>query len=402
MFKIVPSPPKSLFITLLGISFVCLLSSWLTPKKLPDSPPASIPSFAGRDFPIYWTAWRIAHTEAPLFESASYQRMISDPLEASFSLHNPPWTLILFSPLGGVSYQIALGLWLTFNFACFVFTVFFSLKLFEISLPPPWLLLITAIFPASFSCLYFGQLTILLTCAALVLVVCLKTKNDYWAGFCLSWMTIKPHLFFLFLIPIGLTIIKDRRWAIFTGFLLSFGTILTLLTWIRPLAISDWITWLGSGHATEWSTANLATWVRLLVWHFSNQDILWPVYAIPILSIIVTFFFLLSRNSPKSWIQYFLVLIPLSLILGPYAWSYDFCLLLPWQAALLAPLLTKTSTSTRIGLAIVIGVQLIWILQGTLFSGDMHTFAWFPLIVLLTWLWFSSRFTIIESEDDRG
>jgi hypothetical protein len=373
-----PFVPFALLIGLMAILF-CLFAS-LTPGKISQSA-AAIGEGGGRDFPVYWAAWRIFQAGESPYSLKYTQSLRSDSVTAEDVLHNPPWCLWLIAPVGWLPYSAALNAWLILNFLCIPLGVFLCSKIYQHPLPKPRALFLLCVFAPAFSCWYFGQLTLFLTIITLLLILCLQKQWQWGIGFCLAVMTIKPHIYYLFAFIVGLYALRGLRWRVFMGFFIT-ATIMSLPFILNSNAIAEWFSWLQSGQAALWQTTTLSTWFRIYLVTESGIPPAWPLYFFPGFSIIVSSVWFFKRSKkPIDWGQLSIPLIALSLLTAPYSWAYDFCLLIGWHVLMLTAGRRQSLTFPLIA----IFSTLMFLIQTAWLDGDLHLLVWFPFIVLASW-----------------
>jgi len=359
------------------------------PETLPEAPPAWIPQAVGRDFPIYWTAWQLVGTGQSLQESQAFQPYLRDSLDSDFALHNPPWILLGFLPFALMPFPTALTAWLLVNAIAALLAVRGAFALFGIPHPPPLLYALGLCFPPLFTCLFYGQITLMLTTLMLALLVFLIKKQACAAGLCLAIATVKPHLFFIFVVFLAADWVRTRQWAVPAWGAVHFSLLLLLTCWIHPQALSNWWQWAIEGGASGWMTATLSSWVRLLTWHLTGAVADWPTALIPSTALVVAMVWNFKREGPKPLWNQFIWGIGLSLVFAPYAWSYDFVLLLPWHISCVVigyRWIAGGEVPVPIWPAFLpVALWAAWTAQLLWLSTDMHAFVWVPVSILASW-----------------
>ncbi len=369
---------------------IFVLSWSLTPKEVPQRPPAHLPELTGKDFPIYWAAWRMVIAGEPVYESSFFESWISDPLDETFCLHNPPWVLVFFAPFGALPFAAGLMVWQLTLLGALAGSVQLAMKTVGIpKLEPRWWALACIFLPA-FVCWQVGQWTLLLTLASLCLYGAVRDEKPWIAGACLTFMTIKPHLFSLLVIWMGFYILRRRKWMIPLAFAVFFTPTLTMTWWLRPSVFSEWWQWVLSGHAGVWMTGTPASWMRALWEVYIGGTSTWiaPLWFMAGLLICLPW---LWRWSAALRFQHWPLLLAGSLLIAPYAWSYDYALLICWQAGGLGIWLAarqRGGSASAFYWILPLTGGILWLMQATLLTGDMHTFMWFPIWVgIAAWHW---------------
>jgi len=364
-----------------------LLMHWglyhLTGTTVPENAQARIIETGGRDLPIYWCAWQVHTKNENLYSLEQTEKYRSDKIGHKDVIHNPPWSLWLFAPVTWLPYKYAHMAWIILNFILIPLNVLLSLRLYRISTPRPLIFLFMCLFTPAFLCWHYGQVTLLLTTITLLMLYSHRLRYDWLVGACLSFMTIKPHIYYLLAFLIGLDAIFHVRWRIFIGFALTF-VVLLLPFKIQGTAITDWLTWVSNGQASVYMTTTISTWIRIFIAPDNGIPPVWPMYLIPSLSLLAgSCWYLLRRRSNWAWEELSIPLIAISLFTAPYSWAYDFCLLIGWHVLLV----NSWNKNKRIWLLIACFFSLMFIAQTSLTLGDMHLLIWFPVMAICSW-WF--------------
>lgn len=369
--------------TLLGsLVFLYFLSYYLTPEA--GNAVAANPIQAdvgGRDFPVYWAAWQIHRNGGNIYSLETTRSFRSDPIEFEDVIHNPPWALWLVAPIAWLPFQSAHTAWLVINFVFIPVTIFLALKLFRLPAPRPAILLVLCLFAPTFSCWYYGQLTIILTAITYLMLLCHRKKWDWATGFCLALMTIKPHIYYLLALVVGLYALWQWRWKVFAGFISTMSVLLFPFRYHSD-SLSNWQDWLGTGQATLWMTTTISTWIRILLAPESGLPPAWPIFLIPALSLAgCLIWFWTKRHREPDWARLCVPLLALSLLTAPYSWAYDYCLLICWHVACIS----IPSQKPKLLITVSTAATLLFLFQVSQLQGDMHWLIWFPFIVLASW-----------------
>jgi hypothetical protein len=285
-----------------------------------------------RDFVEYWAASRLLLTgnnpygPQELFE---LQRSVGWSDSIPLLMWNPPWTLSFILPFGLASFDVAQLLWLLFH--TFI-VVFCAKQLWLLYGGPPtayrkaWLVVLT--FAPAYLVLLLGQIGPLILLGLVGFLYC--ARNKYWkcAGAFTILVFIKPHLLYLFWIALVLWVIEKRQWQLMKG-----AAIAGLITAIIPLLFSpsvyadyvqlNAIKTLPTPY--DWQTPTIGVAARLL---FGGEKI-WLQFVPCFIGIVWLLFHWKKSKNEWEWAGQLPGLIVASLATAPFAWSFDYIVLLP-------------------------------------------------------------------------
>jgi len=193
------------------------------------------------DFVTYWAAGRLFLSGGdPYSISATFaiERSLGWIYAQPLMMVNPPYALLLVTPLAMVPFQVA-------HYGCFavslVIEVVCSLALWRYfggERRLQWIALgvLVTFLPAA-SSEHYGQVTPLMLGGMTGFLWALRKKKDVLAGACLVLLGLKPHLLYLVLLAILLWSIQSKKWQIPTVALLcSAGASLGAIVYNRNVA----------------------------------------------------------------------------------------------------------------------------------------------------------------------
>lgn len=169
--------------------------------------------------------------------------------------------------------------------------------------------------------------------------------------------------------------------------------ILSLITWlVSPHAFGFWI---GIPKPpVMFKSATLVTIVRDLLLPLVDSPPLWPIYAIPLVTVIAVFA-LVDWKAVDSKLENFLVpILCLSCLTAPYGWTFDQSLLLIAQTGLISMFYNSKLTSKQVKryyYSLVLANLLAFIVF-VLVPYEQYFF-WYPMVPLLIW-WHSRTITV--------
>jgi Glycosyltransferase family 87 len=293
---------------------------------------ASNPKYV-RDFVEYWAASRLLLTGNNPYgpqELFDLQRSVGWTDSIPLLMWNPPWTLSFTLPFGLASFDVAQFSWLLFN----TFIVLFCAKqLWLLYGGPPtayrraWLVVLT--FAPAYLVLILGQIGPLILLGLVGFLHFARDKHWKWAGALTILVSIKPHLLYLFWIALVLWIIEKRQWQLMIGATVSGFIAATIPLLFSPSVYTDYIQ-LNNTTAKwptpyDWQTPTIGQAARV----FFAPEAIWLQFVPCFIGI---FWLLLHWHKSKNqweWSAQLPILIVASLATSPFAWSFDYIVLLP-------------------------------------------------------------------------
>ncbi len=256
---------------------------------------------------------------------------------------NPPWAIPIFMPFMIWSFQASRILWFLFNATAFILPTLLlhhTLKLCRITAVN-----FTIAFLPGIMMLWYGQLSFMIYLSLLLGFLAYKAERDILAG--LLWIpcTLKPHLVYLTGIVIVISILSEKRWKILISGVCGLAALNLLVLWFDPAIFSEY----RSLNKTPmiYKSSTIPTVIRMVWIELFNYNPTWPVFALPLTAAlfvatqrivaIQTTKELSSDNRRKRFtIDDLCFYTSLSLALAPYAWMYDYSLLVIVQCVMFA------------------------------------------------------------------
>lgn len=348
--------------------------------------PADLP-FGSTDLIAFWSGVQAFLAGSNPYDPQvllSYQQSVLPGITSPQAFLNPPWTLPFLALLFWPSFEAARILWILFNCASVFLITLLSMRIClaeqrvsgqdskRQDLLAPFLLAVSFV-PALLT-IQLGQLSLMVTLALVIGISALHQRRELLAGLAFLPLTLKPHL----LIPLGIALLlyffqsKNFRTplAVLLG---SIGLTAIALCWNIGI-LDQWL--LLEFDLLNYQTATLATVLRQAIYWGTDQLTKWPTYLMPsIAAVIVILKFglrpqLFDFEKGKNNL---LGLIVLSLVFAPYAWPYDFSLLLIVQTILVL-------RSNRL-LWVMLGLQIAFVATAALFENFGADF-WYPIAML--------------------
>jgi hypothetical protein len=285
-----------------------------------------------RDFVEYWAASRLLLTGKNPYgpqELFELQRSVGWADSIPLLMWNPPWTLSFTLPFGLASFDVAQGLWLLFN----TFIVLFCAKeLWLLYGGSPtayrraWLVVLT--FVPVYLVLILGQIGPLILLGLVGFLRCSRDAHWKWAGALTILVSIKPHLLYLFWIALVLWIIEKRQWPVMVGATVSGFIAATIPLLFSPSVYTDYIqlnTVPNLPTPYDWQTPTIGGAARL----FFGGEKIWLQFVPCFIGISWLLFQWHKAKSHWEWTEQLPGLIVASVATAPFAWSFDYVVLLP-------------------------------------------------------------------------
>lgn len=301
-----------------------------------------------RDFVSYWaTGQQLTHHGNPYDRAAVAQMEHAAGLDggAVLMMRNPPWALPLAWPLGFVGLRIAALLWSLMLAGCLVVSVQIVRRLH--GSPPNSIHWLGLGFTPALICLTMGQ-TALPALLGLTLFLRFHKDRPFSAGVALWLCALKPHLF----LPFGTALIAwiafSRAWKLLAGAAAALAASSALAFAIAPHAWTDYAQMMRSPLVESEFIPCLADALRHWVW----PRITWTQYVPAAAACVWALLYFWRRRARWNWVTNGSPLMMVSILLAPYAWLYDQCLVLP-------ALLDAAFATRRRGLLIILSLMIL-------------------------------------------
>jgi len=349
-----------------------------------------VPWVANGDLIAYWTSARLLATggnpydaeEIALLQVAQRPELAFDESISFIPSWNPPQLTILLIPLGLLAYNVAVYFWIFINVICIGFSIILCWNKFTKPFDERGFLIIFLICMTLFPTLLLiilGQITGLLLLFMMLCLYCVENRYDFFAGFFLMMMTVKPHLFYFVVILILIWAVRQRRWRIIIGMILT-GLVVLLVMWvILPGWIGEYFNLLSYLSGSNESKGTFGSFMDIT---FGTS--VFNYIALLLLPLVPAFIRLAER---EGWMNTTNIALPLSLPLSPYGFGADQVLVYPTIVQIFA-WIRKKEMSDRVITILVIGFFFINIgctfllLQRSKYYSDF----WFPWFILMLFI----------------
>ncbi|PWB55132.1 MAG: hypothetical protein C3F13_05270 [Anaerolineales bacterium] len=287
---------------------------------------------ASDDYLRFWAGGRLnLHGENPydLAHISQLQVEAGDTLSNQNSLMlNPPWAIALIMPFGLPAYPISRVIWLLISAALILLASQMLWRVYSGEQKQRWLaMLIVFIFAPTISTLEKGQVTsfILLGIAGFLYFTVI-TRNDWLAGLFLAISTIKPQLILLFFIALIFWIIHERRWIILLSMIAATLALTLVSTLFNPYVIQQYLSMLVTYQVSDWAVPTFGSYLR---YFWLGLDQFWLQFLPFLLGLIWFIFYWKRYGNQWNWAEQMPIILLVSILTSPYAWTYDLVVLLP-------------------------------------------------------------------------
>jgi len=200
-------------------------------------------------------------------------------------------------------------------------------------------------------------------------------------------LTIKPHLFYILFVILGLYMLRSRKWNFFAGLSLSTFSMIAGICVIHPASILNWFSFLSSKAPMDWVGSTFTAWFRLVFHAVTGTLPSWPNIWIPGIALVISVIALWKNMHQIQWIFMAPLLAGLSLFFSPYGHPYDQVILLPIQTYLILYCFQHLQLShSKYILGTIVLSQLFWFLQIGWISKELHLLAWLTPLLLSLWV----------------
>jgi hypothetical protein len=303
-------------------------------------------------------------------ELFTIQKQALPSLQTEQYFLNPPWAIPLFAILMIWDFQTSRLLWLLFNTSALLLPTLLLRRYLNINIPNA--IMVTICFMPAIMLIWYGQLSLLIYFFLIMGFFAYQRQYDLVAG--LLWVpcTLKPHLCYLTGIVIFISLISQKRWLILVGGISGLAILNIVVLSINPTIFEQYANI--DKTPLIYKSSTIPTLIRILWIKLFNYNPSWPVLLIPALATACVLYqrFKLIRSDHVISLEELCLYTCLSLALAPYAWMYDYSLLVIVQIVMFArskrikrPLKGLTTVSTLIFLSVLIPV--------TALKGDVST-----------------------------
>lgn len=301
----------------LSIIFLAEAMKWIFPKT----------SIIIDDYSTFWAAGRLNLSGGNPYSNEDMVHQLREIMPAytpdvPMITFYPPWVLPIIMPFGMLEYSISRMLWFGLNIIVIVFCADRAWLLYKGRHPNRWISWIIALTTLqTFNYLIVGNISAIVLLGVIgFLSIIQNERRDILSGAFISLCMIKPHLVYLFLFAILLWVIESKRWRVFLGFILTLLVLTCLALIVNPEVL--WQYWLGPGHFTPavYTVPTIGSFVRQFFFSGNN---FWIQYLPTFAGGLWFLFYWKKHHNRWHWLEMTPLLILLSIIAAPFAWSFD-------------------------------------------------------------------------------
>lgn len=340
------------------------------------------PFLFGYDFYYCYAAGKVLQSGGNPYELAQLNQQLNTlgwpSTELAQGLTHPPSTLWLYWIMAALPFQRALAIFtaisLLISIACPLILRPVILK--NCSAGRAFLITLTLLFPPILSNLLWGQINSLLLLGLSLFALLFKQNRFFPAGLSLSLLLFKPHCFLPLFFIIAVWELTQSRPATVSGIITGFLLQLTASYFISPEAFL-WYAQYAPRILSESSNICGATIGQMIECELGWRAVRPLLLLTGILSgVIITKHFSYSLQTLLG------AIVPLSLLVSPYAWNHSFVVLLPAFLIAIDPILKQDIKKERICLRLMLLLSLI-ALPMTLKASIQYSWIFLPATLFI-------------------
>lgn len=342
-----------------------------------------VASFGAMDFVAFWAGAQVfvQGGDPYTFEQVLAVQEAAG-LDDQLPFLNPPWTLTLLAPLGLLPFQVARWTWMALNLLFLTGSALLIRRWTGASerLEPVFLVGAFTFVPAIMTFQY-GQMSLLILFGLSAALAALRARRDLLAGLALTLCTLKPHLLLPLFLAGTILVVRERRWGVAAGAAIGLAALLAPTVHLLPrFAAMDF-------SPLILKTSALASGFRAALLALTGTLPTWPIGLITGLGLLGTGLWALRTRFEPEFDGNVVGLIAVSLIAAPYAWFWDYVLLLPMQLLMFGWLAQRIERREKVVLAALVLLPQVLIVPVALTSTDFSVFFWVPLALMSVWVW---------------
>jgi hypothetical protein len=279
-----------------------------------------------REFGVYWVACTMHLAGDNPYDEAKLRAAVQlHNLNFTGPLYTPPWVNVILLPLGLLPFHLASDLFFAINIVAIIASIKFARSIQPTATRWCWELLAIFYLPAILP-LIVGQISLIVTVSAYALVASAVQGRWFYSGMFLGICTVKPHLVGLLGLYILVRAPGKSRAQFLSGGVVSLTALCLTGTIFWSESLSAWYS--TNREPLQWLGASPVTWIRLLVGTKEQPFPTWPVYPWALLGTLLTLAIALGERGRPFDARSVPLVLSLSLLFSPYAWFFDFAILL--------------------------------------------------------------------------
>ncbi|MBN1570796.1 MAG: DUF2029 domain-containing protein [Acidobacteria bacterium] len=307
-------------------AILLMLIAWLF-----ANPPQAYRDYAPLfDFIEYWSAAKaFVNGNSPYSVSTllEIQKQVGWTEPDPLMMWNPPWVLPILAPLSLIPFWTARALWFLFNGVLTILAVDWFWIAYGGSQKRRWMSWVGALFFLPFlQSMLLGQISPLVLTGIWGFVCALSKRRLFHAGIFSFLISIKPHVLYLFWIFLALWILKNKKWNVLWGFLISLLIMSTITFVINSHAFIEYVTTIRTTAGPQiWETPTWGVALGLIC----PEHARWLRFTPSLLGLILSLLVWRRWHSNFRWENQLPAILQLSVITSSFSWSIDWIVLLP-------------------------------------------------------------------------
>jgi hypothetical protein len=279
--------------------------------------------FPLQDFIAYWTAGRLnltGHNPYDVNQMMNLQQTLGWSDERVLMMWYPPWTLPFVMLLGLFPYSLSRLIWFICEVIIFCVTASFYWKIFHGQDKKEWIAWIFVLaFGPSLQLLKLGQIVPLMILGITGFIYFNHKGNFFWAGVLTSFVLIKPHSIYLFIIAVTMWAIFYRKWKYLAGFVITPIILSGIAMVTNTKILMEYLDVLLHYPPDFYATATLGTPLRLIF----GSDNFYLQFLAPILGILWFIFHWFRNWKIWHWEEQLPLIILVSASTAAFGWVTD-------------------------------------------------------------------------------
>jgi hypothetical protein len=221
-------------------------------------------------------------------------------------------------------------------------------------------------FGPALACILAGQ-TAIFALLGLVLFLRFNSVKPFVAGVSLWLCLLKPHLFLSFGVVLLLWVIATKSYAVLLGAAAAVATSTTIALLLNPHVWIQYLTMMRTWGIERELIPCLSVTLRFLL----KPDAVWIQYIPAVVACAWAVNYFLKHSATWDWMKHGSILMLVSVMAAPYAWSTD-------EAVLVPAILSAVYISRSRSLIALIALASAAIEIELLFKGALHSrlFLW--------------------------
>jgi hypothetical protein len=338
------------------------------------------------DFVEYWAASRIFLQQGNPYD---FQALLAAERAAGWSGSDPlvpftpPWSLPLFLPFSVLPFWYGRIAWFIVSFVLVIIAGDSCWRTYRGDLRNRWIgWLCAMLFIPTAMSLHLGQITPLLLSGILGFGAAIRRGRHDLAGCAIALISVKPHLLPVFWLFLVLWVVSKRRWSLLVNACLANALLVLATVAINPRIFEFYLGLFRSAVAPlAWQTPTWGTALRLTFPEGGS----WLSAAPTLLGIVIGALLWRRWGVGFEWQSRLPAILLVSAIAAPYAWTFDWIVLVPAVIQITVHALRQRSLRGAVLLGALILAQVAIAVQSYYRISNLYTIWFPPLIAMLYW-----------------